>query len=301
MVHRVIGRDRRLALHAMLLPAVLIVFVYSYLPMLGFYIAFQDFRPAAGLFGSPWIGLDNFRFVFGIPNFFRVIRNTVVISFLKMVGLVIVPVSVSLLLNELARQGIKRLIQTLIYLPHFLSWVVLSGVLIDILSPSSGLVNTALRGLGIAPVFFLGDKYWFVFTLVVSEVWKSFGFGTVIYLAALTSIDPCLYEAADMDGARRWQKTWHITLPGLLPIIVLMSVLSMGQILNAGFEQVLNLYSTLVYETGDIIDTFIYRLGLQNAHYGPATAVGLFKSIVSFVFVSSSYYLADRLVNYRVF
>jgi putative aldouronate transport system permease protein len=155
--------------------------------------------------------------------------------------------------------------------------------------------------MGLEPVFFLGDKHWFPYTLVLSEIWKSFGFGTIIYLAALTGIDPCLYEAAAIDGAGRIRRVWNITVPGILPIVVLMTVLSLGNVLNAGFEQVLNLYSPLVMETGDIIDTFIYRLGLQSAQFGPATAVGLFKSLISFAFVSVSYVLADKLAGYRVF
>ena len=285
----------------MVLPGVLVVLVYSYIPMLGSYIAFMDFKPALGLFGSDWIGFGNFQFVFRIPSFYQVIWNTIYIAFLKMVGLIVVPVSVALLLNEIRVERAKRTIQTLIYLPYFLSWVILSGVLIDILSPSTGIVNEMIVGLGFEPIFFLGDLVWFPLTLVFSAIWKNFGFGTIIYLAALTSIDPNLYEAAVIDGAGRFRRIWSITLPGILPIIVLMTVLSLGTILNAGFEQVLNLYSPQVYKTGDIIDTFIYRLGLEQVQFGPATAVGLFKSLISFVLVSMSYYLADRLVNYRIF
>ncbi len=285
----------------MVLPGVLVVLVYSYIPMLGSYIAFMDFKPALGLFGSDWIGFGNFQFVFRIPGFYQVIWNTIYIAFLKMVGLIVVPVSVALLLNEIRVERAKRTIQTLIYLPYFLSWVILSGVLIDILSPSTGIVNEMLVRFGIEPIFFLGDQVWFPLTLVFSAIWKNFGFGTIIYLAALTSIDPNLYEAAEIDGAGRFRRIWSITLPGILPIIVLMTVLSLGTILNAGFEQVLNLYSPQVYKTGDIIDTFIYRLGLEQAQFGPATAVGLFKSLISFILVSLSYYLADRLVNYRIF
>lgn len=294
-------RLREMPLHLMLLPAVLLVLVYSYGPMLGLYIGFQDFSPAFGLFGSPWIGLGNFEFLFKIPGFFQIIRNTIVIALLKIVGMIVVPVFFALLLNEIGNERFKRTMQTLIYLPNFLSWVVLGGLMIEILSPSTGIVNLALKKLGIAPIFFLGSTFWFPVTMVLSDIWKSFGFGTVIYLAALTSIDPTMYEAAAIDGAGRFRQVWHVTLPGILPIVVLMSVLSLGNILNAGFDQVFNLYSPQVYETGDIIDTFVYRLGLQQAQFGPATAVGLFKSLISFAFVSLSYFLADRLVNYRVY
>ena len=221
----------------MVLPGVLVVFVYSYIPMLGSYIAFMDFKPALGLFASEWIGFGNFQFVFRIPGFYQVIWNTIYIAFLKMVGLIVVPVSVALLLNEISVERAKRTIQTLIYLPYFLSWVILSGVLIDILSPSTGIVNEMLVRFGIEPIFFLGDRVWFRLTLVFSAIWKNFGFGTIIYLAALTNIDPNLYEAAEIDGAGRFRRIWSITLPGILPIIVLMTVLSLGTILNAGLNR----------------------------------------------------------------
>ncbi len=294
-------RMRQLPLHAMLVPSVVLLLVYSYGPILGSYIAFQRFNPVHGLIGSPWVGLDNFRFLLAIPGVFQIVWNTVYISFLKIVGLIFVPVVFSLLLNEVGKTGVKRLMQTIIYLPHFLSWVIMSGILIDILSPSQGIVNHVLATAGIRPIFFLGDKQWFPITLVLTEIWKSFGFGTVIYLAALTSIDPNLYEAATVDGANRWQQTLHVTLPGMMPIVVLMTVLRLGNILEAGFEQVLNLYSPQVYDTGDIIDTFVYRLGLEQAQYAVATAVGLFKSVISFILVSLSYVMADRFANYRIF
>ena len=162
-------------------------------------------------------------------------------------------------------------------------------------------MNDVIKALGFEPIFFLGDKFWFPITMIVSDIWKGFGYGTIVYLAALTGIDPALYEAAMIDGAGRWKQVLHITIPGMLPIIVLMSVLSLGNILNAGFDQVYNLYSAQVYETGDIIDTFVYRLGIQQGQFGPATAVGLFKSVVSMIFVLTSYKLADKFAGYRIF
>jgi putative aldouronate transport system permease protein len=174
-------------------------------------------------------------------------------------------------------------------------------VLVDILSPSHGIVNRALESVGIEPVFFLGDNDWFVPTVVVSHLWKEFGFGTVVFIAAITGIDPQLYESAQIDGAGRFQRMWHVTLPGMLPIIVVVATLSLGSVLNAGFEQIFNLYSPQVYETGDILDTLIYRIGLIEAQYGPATAIGLFKSVVSLIFISVSYFLAYRFANYRIF
>lgn len=292
---------RELPLHLMLLPAVIIVLIYSYGPMLGIYIAFQKFIPAKGMFGSEWIGLANFRSIFSTPDFFQIIYNTVFMAFFKMLGGIVIPVFFALLLNEVGHVKFKRTFQTLFYMPNFLSWVILAGILIDILSPSSGIFNQMIVNLGFEPIYFLGDTKWFPISMVVSEVWKTFGFGTVIYLAALTSIDPTLYESAVVDGAGRWKQTIHITLPGIKGIVILMTVLSLGNILNAGFDQIYNLYSPQVYKTGDILDTLVFRLGMEQAQFSMATAVGLFKSIVSLVFVTASYYLADRWANYRVF
>ncbi|GIP31646.1 sugar ABC transporter permease [Paenibacillus sp. J2TS4] len=297
---QVINR-KTLPLHLMLLPGVLLVFVYCYIPMAGIVIAFQDFRPLGGLFNARWVGLENFEFIFNYPGFRQALWNTVYISFMKIVLGLFVPIVISLLLNEVRLQFFKRGIQTLIYLPHFLSWIILSGILIDILSPKTGIVNQSLGVFGIEPIFFLGDNRWFPITLVISDVWKEFGFSTIIYLAALTSISPTLYEAAVMDGAGRWRQTWYITLPGMRPIIVLMVTLSLGNVLNAGFDQVFNLYNPIVYESGDIIDTMVYRFGIVDAQYSVATAMGLFKSVVSFVFISSAYWLAYRFANYRIF
>ncbi|RAV14388.1 ABC transporter permease [Paenibacillus contaminans] len=294
-------RLRELPLHLMLLPSVIILIVYSYIPMAGVVIAFQKFIPAKGIFHSEWNGLDNFRYVLLMPNVTQVLWNTFWIAVLKIIANQIVPITISILLNEIAGKFVKRGIQTLIYLPHFLSWVILGGILIDILSPSQGIVNQMLGTFGVKPIFFLGDNDWFRTVLVTSDVWKEFGFSTIVYLAALTSINPSLYEAALVDGANRWKQTWHITLPGMRPIIVLLMTLSLGSVLNAGFDQIYNLLSPVVYETGDVLDTLIYRLGLVEFKFGVATAVGLLKSAVSLVLISISYFLAYRLANYRIF
>ena len=285
-----------LPLHLMVLPGIILVLIFSYGPMVGIAIAFQKFIPAKGLFGSKWIGLGNFRYVMDLPNTLQILWNTIFISFMKIVAGLVVPLTVALLLNEVTQPSIKKTIQTTIYLPHFLSWVILGGILIDVLSPSEGIVNKLIVALGGKAVYFLGDNNWFPYTLVITDVWKEFGFGTIVYLAAITSIDPTLY-----DGANRWQQTWHVTLPGMKSIIVLMAVLSLGNVLNAGFEQVFNLYSPQVYESGDIIDTFVYRIGLIDAQFGVATAVGLFKSVVSFIFITISYFLAYKIADYRIF
>jgi putative aldouronate transport system permease protein len=291
-----------LPLHLMILPGVILVFIFCYIPMYGIRIAFEQYNPAKGLFGNQtWIGFSNFRYLFMSSNFIRVLRNTIVIASLKVVAGILVPVVASILLNEVRNRKFSRFAQTSIYLPYFLSWVILSGIFVEILSPERGLINVILGLAGIKPIYFLGNKTMFPVIMVATDTWKNYGFNTIIYLAALTCIDPCLYESAELDGANRWNKIVHVSLPGMLSIIALVSTLSLGSILNAGFDQIFNMYSSIVYETGDIIDTYVYRLGLVQMQYGMATAVGLFKSLVSFVLISVSYLLAYRYANYRVF
>lgn len=293
---------KELPLHLMIFPGLIFIILFSYIPMSGIAIAFQKFIPAKGLFGDQkWVGWDNFSYVMSLPSFSQVLWNTLFIASAKLVLGLIVPIIFAILLNELKNQVIKRSVQTAIYLPYFLSWVVLGGILIDILSPSGGIVNSFIDMLGLPKIFFLGDNDWFPMTLIGSDIWKNFGYGTIVYLAAITGIDPGLYEAATIDGANRWHKVWHITIPGMRMVIVLLSVLSLGQLLNAGFDQVFNLYSPPVYESGDILDTFVYRIGLLDAQYGVATAVGFFKSIIALILISVSYFIAYRFAKYRIF
>jgi putative aldouronate transport system permease protein len=296
------GRRRQLPLYTMILPGFLLLVIFSYLPMFGITIAFQKFIPAKGIFGSQkWIGLGNFEYVMKIPNFFGIILNTVTISLWKIIFGLTVPMTIAILINEVQNNTLKRGIQTVVYLPHFLSWVVLGGIFIDMLSPTDGLVNNIIKALGGKPVFFLGDNKWFPFTMVFTETWKEFGYGTIVYLAAITGIDPCIYEAAQIDGANRWKQTLHVTLPGMRMVIVLLAVLSLGNLLNAGFDQIFNMYSPPVYESGDIIDTFVYRIGLLDSQFGVATAVGLFKSLISLLFISTAYFCAYKFADYRLF
>ncbi len=285
-------------LHLMLIPGIIVIFIYSYIPLYGVIIAFQKFTPAKG-FASQWVGMENFEFLFRQPNFVRTIWNTLGIAINKLFLTQLVSVIFALMLNELKHEGLKRSVQTLVYLPNFLSWVILGGMLIDMLS-TSGLLNQLLGLFGVEPVSFLGDPKIFPWTMIISEVWKSFGYGAIIYLAALTNIDPGLYEAAALDGANRFQQILNITLPSILPTIMLMSLLSIGNLLNAGFDQIYNLYGPAVYETGDIIDTYMYRLGMKSAQYSMGTAVGLFKSVVSCILISLSYWAADKFANYKI-
>jgi len=286
----------------MLLPGLILTFIFSYIPMAGIIIAFQSYNPAKGLFGDQkFIGLGNFIYMLSMPNIGRVVWNTLYISSMKIIFGTIIPIITALLLNEVRNLTFKRVTQTLIYFPYFLSWVILGGILIDLLSPNTGLVNDIIKLFGGQPIYFLGDNKWFPFTVITTDIWKFFGFDTVIYLTAINSIDPGLYEAAAIDGAGKWKQALHITLPGMSMIIVLMMVLSLGNLLNAGFEQIFNLYTPQVYESGDIIDTLVYRMGLVQAQFGPATAVGLLKSFTSFVLISVSYFAAYKLFDYRLF
>jgi len=293
---------KQLPFHIMLLPGVIFTFIFSYIPMVGMKMAFEKFIPAKGLFGpQKWVGLDNFTYLFAMPGAMQALRNTVVIAFWKIVLGLIVPITVAIMLNEVRSSRFRRTIQTIIYMPYFLSWIVFAGVLLDILSPSSGVVNQMLNAVGIKSIFFLGSNDYFQPTMIWTDVLKNFGFNSVVYLAAITGIDLSLYEAATMDGANRFQKIRYITLPGIRMIVILMTVLSLGNVLNAGFDQIQNLMSPQVYETGDIVDTFIYRIGLIDAQYGPATAMGLLKSVVSFVFISVSYFIAEKFFDYQIF
>lgn len=292
---------RELPFHIMLLPAVVITIIFKYVPFAGITMAFEDYTPLRGLFDQKWVGLDNFRYLFSLPGFGSVIWNTVFIAVMKMIGNLIFPVTIALLLNEVRAKRYKKTVQTVLYLPHFISWAALAGIFIDILSPSGGMVNNFLNSMGMKEVFFLGNTDIFPYTMAFTDIWKELGWGMIVYLAAITGIDPTYYEAARMDGAGRFKQILHVTIPSILPMILLMMVLSVGNVLQAGFEQVFNLYSPQVYATGDIIDTYVYRIGVIEAKFDLATAVGLFKSAISFVLIMVGYKMADKLAGYKVF
>jgi len=294
------NRHFQIHYHLMMFPGIAILCIFSILPILGGVIAFQDFNPGLGFFHSEWVGLDNFRYLFELHDSRTIFFNTVFIALMKMIAHLLVPLVFALMLHELCFNRLKRWIQTIVYLPHFLSWVILSGVVAQMLS-SEGPFNRLIEVLGGESIMFLGDNRWFPYVIVASDTWKEFGFETIIYLAALTGINPDLYEAAEVDGASRLRKLYHVTLPGIVTTVVLLATLSLGNILNAGFDQIFNLYNPLVYESGDIIDTYVYRIGLLNIQYGLGTAVGLMKSVVSFVLIIISYWMASRFANYRIF
>ncbi|WP_054026024.1 ABC transporter permease [Bacillus sp. FJAT-28004] len=294
------GLSSGLIYHFMLLPGMIMLFIFSIIPMFGAVMAFQRFIPAKGIWGSDWVGLANFTYMFQLPDSKQIFINTIVIAVGKILLGLLVPIVFALLLNEVRLKVFKSAVQTIVYLPHFMSWVVL-GTMLSMIFSYDGMVNGLLEFLGLEPIMFLASNTWFRPLLILTDTWKEFGYGTIIYLAALTAINPALYESAALDGANRWRQIRSITLPGIFPTIVLLGTLSLGNVLNAGFDQVFNLYNPLVYETGDIIDTFVYRMGLINMQYSFATAIGLMKSVISFVLIILSYKLAAKYAGYKIF
>lgn len=289
-------------LHLFLIPGLVLLIWFYYYPMIGNVMAFQKFTVFKGWFHPKvkWVGWDNFEFVMSLPNFYQVLWNTLYISTLKIVFNLLVPIVVSLMLNELRSNKLRRTVQTVIYMPHFMSWIVFGGIILEVLG-TDGVVNQLINLCGGETVHFLTNDDTFPGVLVVTDVWKNFGFNTIVYMSALTAIDPTLYEAAAIDGAGRWKQTVHVTIPGIMPTIVLLTTLSLGNVLNAGFDQVYMLLNDLVKDSGDILDTLVYRLAFDNAQYSIATAVGLFKSVISMILICSSYYLAYRFADYRIF
>jgi len=284
----------------MLIPGIIAVLIYSYGPMFGLVMAFQQYNPVKGFLGSKWIGLDNFRYIFAMPGFVQALLNTLYISALKILFGLAVPLVLALMINELVHKRFGKLLQSSMFFPYLLSWAVVAGIVLEIFS-LNGPINSIVSALGGTPTKFMLSNQWFPGVLVSTEVWKNMGANLVIFGAAIIGVDPTLYEAADVDGAGKLRQVFSITLPTIAPIVILISILSIGNLLNAGLEQVLLLYNPIVYRSGDIIDTFVYRVGIFNQEYGPAAAIGLFKSVVTCLFVSISYFVAYKTVNYRIF
>lgn len=282
-------------LFLLLAPALIWYLVFQYGPIYGIQLAFKDFVITKGITGSPWVGLKYFQaMVEGAQDFHLIIRNTVILSFYHIVFGFPAPIVLALLFNELRVEFFKRVAQTLSYLPHFLSWVVVASFMFTVLSPSSGIVNEILGWFGIEPIYFVGDPKYFRFTLVSTAIWKEIGWGAIIYLAALAGINPDMYEAAVVDGAGRFKQMIYITLPSLVPVISIMFILRIGNILDAGFDQVLNMYSPATYSVGDILDTYVYRVGLEQIQFSFATAVGLFKNVIALALVLMTNYFVKR-------
>ncbi|MDF2924625.1 MAG: sugar transporter ATPase [Paenibacillaceae bacterium] len=281
-------------LYLLLLPELLYLFIFKYAPMAGIIVAFKQYNLTLGFFDSPWAGLDNFRaFINGV--YFRdILLNTVLISLYKLVFGFSAPIILALMLNEVRISWFKRTIQTITYLPHFISWVIAYGLMAALLSPGSGLVNVLLKQYGFEPVAFLTDPDWGRTLVVLSDIWKEVGWGAILYLAALAGVSPSLYEAARMDGASRLRQLWHITLPGIRNVILVLLILRMGSILDAGFDQIFIISNSFNQEKVDIIDTWVYRQGIERLQIGLATAVGVFKSLIGTVLVLTSNQIAKK-------
>jgi putative aldouronate transport system permease protein len=284
----------------LMVPGLVYYLVFHYAPMFGIQLAFKNFVVRRGIWGSPWAGLHYFEVLFSYPSFWEVFGNTIIISAYKISVGFLMPIIFALLLNEITHLPYKRVTQTLSYLPHFISWVVLGGLLKQFLSPSIGPVNIALKALGLKPIFFLGDPTWFRFTLVVTSIWKGLGWGSIIYLAAISSIDPQLYEAAVMDGAGRLRRILRITVPSLVPVITIMLIFAIRGIVLDDFDQIFNLYNTAVYRVGDVLSTYIYRVGLQNFEFSLSTAVNLFRNLIAFVLIILANAVAKRINEYGI-
>ncbi len=287
-------------LHLMMLPPMFMILLFAYVPMVGIVIAFQDFIPTKGFFGSEWVGWENFEYLFTLPRIWQIIENTLTISIVKIVTTIGASILFALLVSEVKSKALNKASQSVILFPWFISWVILGNIFKDAFA-LSGVVNRLLTGLGLDEVFFFGDNGLFRSLLIGTNIWKDLGYNMVILLTAIAGIDGTLYEAATIDGANRFQQKLHITIPSIMPMIVLLFTLALGGILNAGFEQVLVLYNNAVLESAEILDTYIYKLSFYDAQHALATAAGLFKSLVGCVCLCTSYYLANRLAGYRIF
>ncbi len=289
------------AIYFLLIPGILYYITFYYLPMAGIVIAFKDFDIFSGIWGSDWVGFKHFSKLFSSSTFLQVFRNSLIISFYKLAVCFPVPILLAIMLNEVKSTLFKRGLQTIVYLPYFLSWVVISGIVINLLSPSNGIVNVIIKSFGGDAINFLASKTKFRTILVLSDLWHNMGWNTIIFLAALTNIDPQLYEAAKIDGAGRIRQIISITLPGIKSTIIVLLLMKIGNIMNNGFEQIFLLYNPNVYEVADVFETYVYRIGLVDARYDFATAVGMFKSCVAFVMLMIANKLAIKFGEKGIF
>ena len=288
-------------IYLMLLPVVAFYVIFSYVPMYGIVLAWKNYRHTMSILGSPWVGWENFEVVFRNAGMVPAIRNTIVISLLKLVICFPAPIILALLLNEVTSRIFKRSAQTIVYLPNFISWVIIGGLVKTMFAIDDGLVNNILEAMGIGRINFLLDSKYFYFLLIGSELWKSTGWGTVIYIAAISGIDPTLYEAAKIDGCKRFGLVRFITFPCILPIIAVMLIMQISNIMNAGFDSVYNLYNKTVYDVADIIDTLVYRLGVTDGEIEESTAVGLFKNVINFILLLTGNWLTKKMCGYSMY
>lgn len=281
-------------LYLLMLPGFVYFIIFHYVPLYGITLAFKNFRIREGILGSPWVGLDNFHLIFASPTFGTVFKNTVILGFYKLLWGTPAPIVLALLINEIRSLSYKKLVQTLSYMPHFLSWIVVSGLFLQLLSPGSGPINYVIKLFGFDPIYFLGDPDWFRTMMVVTGNWKSIGWDSIIYLAALATVNPELYEQGDMDGATRLQKIWYITLPSIKPVIIILFILNVGSIIDDNFDQIFNFLNDSVLGVGDVLSTYVYRTGLIDMKYSYATAIDLFKNVIAFLLVFGANFVAKR-------
>ncbi|MBD5547132.1 MAG: sugar ABC transporter permease [Lachnospiraceae bacterium] len=293
-------KKKQLYYHLMMFPGILLLIIFTFIPMFGVVMAFQNYVPAKGILESKWIGLQNFKTIFTLRDSRQIFLNTIIISFWKIFLKSVIPVSFALLMNEVKNKLVRQSVQTIVYLPHFLSWVVFATV-VQMVFSLDGPVNKLVELMGIEPIMFLGTNQWFRKIIIFTESWKEFGYASIVYFAALTGIDPGLYEAASIDGASRFHKLIYITIPGILPIILIMLTMELPNILSAGFDQIYNLYNPLVYDTGDILDTFVYRMGMTKRQYSIGTAVGLVKSTLGMILILTANKLVTTFSDRRMF
>ncbi len=272
-------------LYLLSVPGILYFFLFKYVPLFGSVIAFQNYNIFKGITGSDWVGLEHFQKMFSHYDFLRILNNTLLLGLYDLVIAFPVPILLAILLNEVRMIVFKRLLQTIVYMPHFLSWVVISGIFMGIFSMDAGVVNKALGFLGMQPIYFLGEDSYIRSILIGSGIWRDSGYGTIIFLAAIAGINPDLYEAAEVDGAGRLKQIWSITLPCLLPTIMILLLLHIGKFLDLGFERVFVFLNPLNLESGEILDTYIYKAGLLSQQYSYTTAIGLFKSVVGLMLI----------------
>jgi len=284
----------------MLAIPIIFALIFNYVPMFGLIMSFEEYYPSKGFLGSEWVGLKHFKTMFTIPEVSRVFRNTLVISIGKLALELVVSLLFAILLNEIRIKSLKKTCQTLVYLPYFISWVILGIVVRNILG-YDGLINVFLRSNGMEEIGFLTSNKYFQGTLIVTDVWKNFGYRAIIYMAALTNVDPGLHEAAAIDGAPWWRRVWHVTLPCMLPMIMVGMAMGISGVLSAGFDQVVNLYNAVVYETGDILDTYVYRVGLLGRKYSFGAAVGFLKSVVGLILMLSANQFSKKTCGNKIF
>lgn len=281
--------------YLLILPVIIYYLVFSYFPMYGILLAFKKYLPSKGIINSPFVGFEHFNWLFSAPEFSRAFRNTIIISFIKLIFCFPVPIILALLLNELPFAKLKKAIQVAVYLPYFISWVIIASIIYNLLSVNGGLVNNIRMALGFDRVSFLTNSKYFYLILVLSDIWKGAGWGSVIYISAISAVNQELYEAATVDGCGRFGKMIHVTLPCISPIIVIMFILAVGNVMNAGFDQVFNLYNASIYDVADILDTLAYRIGISQGLVEKGSALGLFKTVINFILLITANFVVKKI------